>query len=167
MDNKKSILMDTWESTQTVNQDVNSKILARLDKLEKENAQLKEISIRDAIQDRNKRYEWPRKYAIKMIGDKYITGYTMLSNKVISYWPWKHDVQQELEITFNDGTTQKMPLQVFAQTFWYSEHYFAESIAEKPTIIKVKWVEQEVFKKYYKFKIGDLPEFEVCEDIIN
>lgn len=130
-------------------------VLDRLEKLEKENEELKRNSLSESIKKRKEKYGWPWMYSYKMIDWKPITEFKTLKNEVRkNYAKGWYITEQVVELTFADWTTQEMNYDDFAQTYERSPKIFVEE----------KKIKQG--KTHYVFEV-DWESFSVADNIIN
>ena len=107
------------------------------------------------IKARKERYQGPRKYSYKTIDGKPVTDLKTVSNKVRKdYKEGGYHVDQKVELTFADGTTEIMDYDIFSQSFESSEKKFIDSEITKDG------------KTWYVFN-EDGKEFSVAASVIN
>lgn len=142
------------QSVQPENIDIQT-LLARINKLEQENADQRAKSPLVSVQSRNEKYEWPRTYAYKIFRGKPVVNMTTVKQEVYTNQiSGRTVIEQIVKVIFGDGTSVEVPLWDFAINFSYSDKLFAKEIIKRGT------------DTFYVF---DTPEgeIEVIEKVLN
>jgi len=146
--------------------DLNSQILERLDRLEKENAELK-ASKENPFKKAHEKYEWPLAYSYKLRGWVPVLSYVSVMKDPTKDLTFKNqngilENNQLMRLELANGTTVDVDSIEFGNNFTRSDKM--EAKFEHGEVITT---ENHKYAKEYRFESKEFGEFVVLSQIIN
>lgn len=125
------------------------------------------------VTTQQKLHTWPNTYCFKIIDWKVVTKIKMIRNKVVKNLMTRWWIEeQDIEVTYNDGSTEKMLYWDFVNSFTWSQQITPKKVINNVYVTfkdgrPPETLSDADFKKYYYTRVEDVSDKVIDWTIIN